>query len=65
MKIQLRNNDLYRHKENGRIMALKQEYNGIHWYLWCRDDRGVHKTLSVRSERMIEILEKYYEKIEG
>lgn len=60
--MKLREGNLYKSKETGKVFTLRKDYNGVSWYLYCKDEDGVTKTYTFSELTMIDKLNSYYEK---
>lgn len=60
--MKLREGNLYISRETGKVFTLRRDYNGVSWYLHCRDEDGVTKTHTFSELTMIDKLNSYYEK---
>ncbi|WP_456363431.1 hypothetical protein [Priestia aryabhattai] len=58
----LRAGGKYKSIETGKVFTLKRDYNGVSWYLHCRDEDGLTKSFTYSENAMVDILTTHYEK---
>ncbi|MGF9891304.1 hypothetical protein ABEX78_21830 [Priestia megaterium] len=58
--MKLRQGDQYKSKETGKIFTLRKDYNGVSWFLYCKDKDGVTKSHTFSALTMVDKLNEHY-----